>query len=72
MVGLLALVTFATAATDALAAPRGELLLGTCAETKPPVYDGEVAMIWRHRVASGRTRMIERPDYVGTAPGFNC
>jgi hypothetical protein len=36
------------------------------------VYDGEVAMIWRHRVASGRTRMIERPDYVGTAPGFRC
>lgn len=72
VVGLLALVTFAAAATDAPAAPRGELLLGTCAETEPPVYDGEVAMIWRLRVASGRFRMIERPGYVGTAPGFTC
>jgi hypothetical protein len=72
VVGLLALVTFAAAASAASAAPRGELLLGTCAETEPPQSIGDVAMIWRYRVTGGRMRVIERPDYVGTAPGFSC
>jgi hypothetical protein len=72
VVGLLGLVALAAAASAAPAAPRGELLLGTCAETDPPQSIGAVAMIWRLRVADGRMRVIERPDYVGTAPGFRC
>jgi hypothetical protein len=71
VVVLSALVGLAAAA-EAPAAPRGELLMGTCAQTEPPRFPGEVATIWRHRFATGRTRIIERPDYVGTAPGFTC